>query len=425
MKSMLFSVPIFFACLISPSPAAESSCIQCHLSSDWVGDTTIAQRFLDSDVHKNFGLDCSDCHGGDPTLGFAEGDPELAMDPAKGYKSLAGRLSTPELCSNCHSDIEYMKKYNPRLPTDQLHLYRTSIHGKRLFNKKDTKVAICTDCHGVHGILPSSDSRSKVYHNNIPATCKTCHSDKDYMKGYTYNGLPIPTDQFDEYSQSVHGKLVLEQGDRSAPSCNNCHGNHGATPPNLSSVSAACGECHANNQSFFNNSPHKEPWEEMELPECEQCHGNHLIEPAHDEMIGVGDQALCLDCHDEGTPGYEAAARMKADIDTLKQVLNSTEELISEARQKGVESGEAEFEFSQTRDALIQIRSVIHTFDPERVTEIKTPAIESARLINLRVESSLKDIRHRQIGLGVSLVLVLIIVIGLWRKIKEVDSRIE
>jgi hypothetical protein len=410
---------------ISPVLASQSSCIQCHISSDWVSDTTIAERFLERDVHKNFSLDCSDCHGGDSHRGFAEADPELAMDPAKGYKSLAGRLNIPEFCAGCHSDIEYMKKYNPRLPTDQLRLYRTSIHGKRLFNNKDPKAAICTDCHGVHGILPSSDSRSLVYHNNIPSTCKTCHSDKEYMKDYKYDNLAMPTDQFDEYKESVHGKMVLEQGDKSAPSCNNCHGNHGATPPNLSSVSAACGECHANNQKFFNNSPHKQAWAEMDLPECEQCHGNHLIKPALDELIGIGDQSLCIECHDRGSPGYVAAAKMKADIDSLKEALNSTEELISRARQKGVESGEAEFEFSQVRDALITIQSVIHTFDPERVAEIQAPAVEKAQIIKLRVVSSLRDIWHRQIGLGVSLILVLIIVVGLWRKIKEVDRNLK
>ena len=159
-----------------------SSCIDCHISSDWVSDTTITADFLVGDIHRNMGLGCEDCHGGDPKLGFKEGDPDLAMDPARGYEPPPGRLGIPDFCSRCHSDIEYMKRYNPRLPTDQLKLYRTSVHGKQLYGRRDIKVAVCTDCHGVHGILPSSDSRSMVYHTNVPATCRKCHADAAHTR---------------------------------------------------------------------------------------------------------------------------------------------------------------------------------------------------------------------------------------------------
>jgi len=403
--------------------AEQSSCIECHLSTEWVSDTTIVSDFITSDIHRSFGLDCSDCHGGDPTLGFEEGDPDLAMAPAKGYRPPPGRLAVPAFCARCHSDIEYMKKYNPRLPVDQLQLYKTSIHGKSLYRRKDTKVAVCTDCHRTHGTLPPSDSRSKVYHNNVPRTCKRCHSDANLMKGYRYEGMPFPTDQFDEYRESVHGLLVLEKGDKSAPACHSCHGNHGATPPNLSSVSAACGECHANNRDFFRQSPHRKPWEEMGLRECEQCHGSHLIRPTADVLLGVGEEALCVDCHDPDSPGYEAAAKMKADVDSLKTALALAESISGRAEKKGVEGGQARFDLGKAKDALTRVRSVVHTFDPERVAEIIRPAIQNAREVQKTGDSALSDIRARQMGLGVSLILVLLVAFMLWRKIKEVDRR--
>jgi predicted CXXCH cytochrome family protein len=400
-----------------------SSCVDCHLSSDWISDTTIAADFLAGDIHRNMGLGCEDCHGGDPKLGFNEGDPDLAMDPAKGYKPPPERLGIPDFCSRCHSDIEYMKRYNPRLPTDQLKLYRTSVHGKQLYGKRDIKVAVCTDCHGVHGILPSSDSRSMVYHNSVPETCRKCHADAAHMKGYRYRGKPIPTDQYDEYAGSVHGILVLERGDISAPACNNCHGNHGATPPNLASVSAACGECHANNRDFFNNSPHKEPWEELGYPECEQCHGSHYIQPATDEMIGVGGSALCLDCHEQGSEGYEAARRMRASIDSLKMALAAAEVKVREAEERGVEGGQARFDLGSAEDNLTRVRSVVHTFDPDRVEEITSPAIKTAHDVRQTAEAALGDIRTRQIWLLITLLVIVYLAFVIWRKIKSIDSR--
>ncbi len=413
---------ILFASIGSAS-ARESSCISCHLSHDWVADTTIAADFISGDIHRNMGLDCSDCHGGDSRKGFKEGDPELAMNPARGYKAPPNRAGIPNFCARCHSDIEYMKKYNPKLPTDQLKLYRTSVHGKQLYGKNDTKVAVCTDCHGIHKILPSGDSRSKVYHNNIPGTCKSCHSDPGHMRGYKYKGKPIPTDQFDEYSKSIHGILVLEKGDNAAPSCNNCHGNHGATPPNLASVSAACGECHASNRDFFNNSPHKEAWKEMGYPECEQCHDNHYIHPSSDEMLGVAAGSLCLECHDDDSKGYMAASLMKASIDSLKAALEISEATVREAEVKGVEGGQARFDLGAAKDNLTRVRAVVHTFDPKQVTEITSAGIKTAEEVQLTAKAALGDIKTRQIGLGVSLIFILFFVVALLRKIRQVDKK--
>jgi len=423
MKNTMLIFLILTAAGLAPAYGKGSSCVECHLSGSWVSDTTFAASYITNDIHYKMGLGCPDCHGGDSKLGFAEGDPDLAMDPAKGYKAPPDRLDIPEFCGRCHSDIEYMKRFNTKLPTDQLTLYKTSIHGKMLSENKDTKVAICTDCHGVHDIMPSSDSRSGIYHNNVPETCRKCHGSPLYMKGYKYGGRQIGTSQYEDYAKSIHGILVLEKGDNSAPACNNCHGNHGATPPNLASVSAACGECHANNRDLFNASPHKEAFKELGYPECEQCHSNHYIKPVSDEMIGVGDGALCIGCHDKDSGGYQAAAEMKAAIDSLKSALNKAETTVREAEEKGVEGGQARFDLGAAKDDLTRVRSVIHSFDPAQVSEITRSGVKISNEVEKTAQAALGDIKIRQIGLAVSLVLVLLVAVVLWRKIKQADSR--
>jgi predicted CXXCH cytochrome family protein len=421
MRYLFIPTIMITALLLSSAQAKESSCINCHISSEWFSDTTIASQYISGDIHRNMGLGCEDCHGGDPSIGFIEGDPDLAMDPAKGYRPPPHRAEIPEFCGKCHSDIEYMKRYNPKLPTDQLRLYKTSIHGKELYRQKDTKVAVCTDCHGIHGILPAGDSRSKVYHRNIPETCKSCHSDASYMKGYKYLKKQIPTDQYDEYAKSVHGVLVLEKGDNSAPACNDCHGNHGASPPNLASVSAACGECHANNRDYFNNSPHKIPWEEMDLPECEQCHGNHYIKPATDDLVGVSEGAICIDCHDEGSAGYKAAQNMSISIDSLRLSIEEAETIVREAELKGVEGGQARFDLGAAKDNLTRVRSVVHTFDPEQVREVTTAGINTATGVKLVARAALDDIKFRRIGLVIALLVIIFVAVMIRLKTKRLD----
>ena len=58
-------------------------------------------------------------------------------------------------------------RFNPNLRVDQLSQYGTSKHGQ-LLKKGDTKAAVCTDCHGVHGIQTAKFPKSPTFPWNIP-----------------------------------------------------------------------------------------------------------------------------------------------------------------------------------------------------------------------------------------------------------------
>ena len=145
------------------------------------------------------------------------------------------------------------------LPVDQVVKYKTSIHGIKN-SKGDINVAECASCHGSHGIRAVKDPFSNVYATNIPKVCSSCHSDKEKMAQYK-----IPTDQYSLYVKSVHGVALLEKGDLGAPSCNDCHGNHGAVPPGVESISKVCGSCHTLNMELFEKSVHKQAFDKEEF----------------------------------------------------------------------------------------------------------------------------------------------------------------
>ena len=87
----------------------------------------------------------------------------------------------------------------------------------------------------------------------------------------------IPTDQLAKYKKSVHWKMMTSKGDLSAPTCNDCHGNHGAAPPGISWVGNVCGQCHPVNAELFNKSRHGQLFVQMGIPGCATCHSNHEI----------------------------------------------------------------------------------------------------------------------------------------------------
>jgi len=391
-----------------------NSCLDCHIETTQKRLSGPAKNLV-NDIHYTKGFGCQDCHGGDPTKGMAEGDPALAHDSAKGFVGSPRPQDVPAFCARCHSDVELMKKYNPKLRVDQLLEYRSSQHGK-LLDTGDEKVATCISCHGVHGILPVADTRSPVYRVNVPATCAKCHSNPAYMKPYG-----IPTDQYALFKSSVHGYELLEKGDLAAPACNSCHGNHGATPPGLTSIAFACGECHANNRDFFNQSPHKDAYAQMNLGECTTCHNHHDIAKPTDSMLGVGEGVLCTRCHSQGDKGYEAAAKMSVELDTLKLTINHAHELLTRAERGGVNARLGKYDLHTADDALIKSRTAIHFFDFDKFHEIASSGITEAQNVITLGEEALWDLRVRQIGLGVTVPIILWVALALYLRIRRME----
>ena len=132
---------------------------------------------IKDDVHTTAGLSCADYHGGDRTAV----EPDVSMSKAKGFIGKPKHADIPQLCGKCHSDPGYMRRFRPRQRVDQLELYKTSVHGKKLA-AGDMNAATCVDCHSVHDIRAVKDANTPTHPLNIPATCGRCHSDAARMK---------------------------------------------------------------------------------------------------------------------------------------------------------------------------------------------------------------------------------------------------
>jgi predicted CXXCH cytochrome family protein len=399
--SLTFSIPA----------GAKDNCLECHGQLD--GNLQAPAVGITNDIHYQRGISCAGCHGGDPK----EEDADLSMNPAKGYVGAPKPGQIPAFCARCHSDVEYMKRYDPRLPTDQFAQFKTSVHGKRLA-KGDTLVANCVSCHGVHGILPPSDTRSPVFKTHIPVTCAHCHADTKRMAPYG-----IPTNQYDDYRQSVHGELLLDKGDRSAAACTDCHGNHGATPPGLSDVAGACGECHPANRDLFEKSPHKIPFAQTGLPQCATCHDHHKVLRPTDEFLGTGPQAVCTRCHSEGDKGYGAANEFKASLDSLKSAVAEARGLLERAEVAGVKTALAKFDLKASEDAVIRSRSALHSFSLVDFRAVTGEGMARAQQVKRAALASLEDLEIRRKGLAFSAVVILLLCIGLWLKIRRIEAR--
>jgi hypothetical protein len=410
-KRWLLLVILFIAAAgaAAQQPAAPAdSCRTCHaLLDDRLGNPV--KQFAD-DIHGARGLTCADCHGGNPRTD----DMEQAMNPRAGYRGVPKRSEIPQLCSRCHGDGAYMRAYNPSLRTDQFAQYKTSVHGRRLAGG-DTKVAVCSDCHGVHNIRPASSPVSSVNALRIAETCGRCHSNAEYMKPYK-----IPTDQLEGYRASVHFER-LSGGDVAAPNCATCHGNHGAAPPGVASVERVCGTCHLFQEQLFDQSPHKKPWEEAKMAACITCHGNHKIAHTTDVLLGPGPDSLCATCHAEGDRGFAASKEMHAALTDLDGALAKSAEILGRAERAGMEVSEPKLTLSSGREQLIKARVEIHALNPTKVREATGAGLKLSREAERRGHEALEEYAFRRKGLALSLVVIAIVVLALWLYIRELE----
>jgi len=387
-----------------------NTCLDCHAVLDPPYKVTPEQ--FSQDIHAQKGLTCASCHGGDPS----EGDQD-AMSKQAGFRGKIARKDVPALCGRCHSDGAYMRQYNPSLRTDQFAQYLTSVHGK-LRAKGDEKVAVCTDCHGVHDLRPASDTRSKVHPLNIAQTCSRCHADAAYMKGYS-----IPTDQFAGYSASVHHEALTARGDLSAPTCTTCHGNHGAAPPGVGTVQNVCSTCHVFQAQLFESSPHKAAFEAASLPGCVTCHSNHRISHPTDAMLGTGPQSVCTNCHTEGDAGYQAAGQIAQQIEHLNASVKNAAGILDRAESAGMEVGDAQLEQDQARDSLTKARVTIHSFNPARVQQDVETGLQITAKTYGQGEAALKERDYRRRGLALSLLAIVAVVIGLGLYVRKIERQ--
>jgi predicted CXXCH cytochrome family protein len=472
---------ILYVSAIYAVPTQDDQCYNCHSTLD-----DKESKLYKNDIHFLKGISCSGCHGGDKTtedndaamdkqkgfLGVPKDNKitevcvkchasEKTMRsfgsklPVNQYDNLInsvhGKLSTngagrivqcitchnahgiksvkdplspvyaanvPKTCSRCHGDASYMKTYNPALPVDQYTKYLSSVHGIRN-SKGDPKPAQCVSCHGSHDIKPVKDINSKVYPINLPHTCSNCHSDKKYMAEYK-----IPTDQYEKYARSVHGKALLEKNDPGAPACNSCHGNHGAVPPGVESISKVCGTCHALNAELFSASPHKAAFDKKNYPECETCHGNHEILTASKTMLGVDKDGVCLKCHtDSRSNGYKAADMMRKLIDSLDTSKENAMILINVAEQKGMEVTEAKFKLRDINQIKLETRTQVHSFDPVKFKEIVNKGLIISTDVTADANHAIHEYSFRRVGLGISVFLICLLAFGLFLYIRRIERK--
>ena len=369
------------AAAYAAEPTRQPSCVVCHSEA--------GTKFAD-DAHAAADMTCVTCHGGNPA------DMEAsAMSHGGGFRGAPSRQQIPTFCANCHSNRLLMKQYG--LPAQEFEDYKLSEHG-HAWARGDVRAAVCTDCHGTHGILRADDTRSSVYPTNVPATCGRCHDDAQLMGAHG-----LPSHAFEEYRQSVHGKALLEGQNKAAPSCASCHGNHAALPPAAQQIGNVCGQCHRQIVERLRQSAHAAAVRAGALTECISCHDHHLIQPASPERLKI----VCGKCHAPDSPAAAEARRMYELITGAQGDYDEAVAAVQRLERLGRTAGDLKTHLEEAHTKLVQTADVQHLLQAREVERYTIAVTEAADEVKHRAAEVHVELRARKALLVVLWIAVL------------------
>lgn len=355
----------------------QNWCIVCH--------SEVKVEYQES-IHAAFAVTCVSCHGGDPlTL-----DVEKAHAVEAFFRGTPQRSEIPDLCASCHSDPLKMKPYGLR--TDQLAEYQTSQHGK-LLAQGDVRVAVCTDCHTAHRILPAWEPRSSTHPESISKTCARCHVQRDH---------------------GVHG-AALAQGNTKAPTCATCHGAHGAAPPGVEDVSRVCGTCHIAERTYFEASPHKKAMDEQRLSECVSCHGSHAIEPAGRDLF----DKVCVRCHSSGSHAQLVGQKIKTLLAAADESLQEAIQILQQAQRKALDISAYQPRLIEARSYFLQALPAQHSLDLSYIEEMTRRARSIADDVRSGLYALQGGVAIRFLGLTFVWIFLLLLVGVIYLTLRE------
>ena len=86
-----------------------------------------------------------------------------------------------------------------------------------------------------------------------------------------------------------------------------------------------------------------------------------------------------------------------------------------------MEVGEAKYELNEAGGLLTRARSYLHHFKPEEVEKISEEGVDLALRVRAAGEAALDELSYRRKGLVVSLLVIVILGVTLYAKIRSLD----
>ncbi len=129
-----------------------------------------------------------------------------------------------------------------------------------------------------------------------------------------------------------------------------------------------------------------------------------------------------MNCHFDGEAAYDFAKSAKSKLTGLRDELSTAEESLNVAEASGMEVSLGRSQWAGANEALVKARVKVHTFTIEPVDEIVREGLNLASQARQTGVDALVERDFRRKGLGISLISIVLVMIGLWLKVRSIEA---
>lgn len=128
------------------------------------------------------------------------------------------------------------------------------------------------------------------------------------------------------------------------------------------------------------------------------CHEDRDIDPPADEMLGVGLESICIDCHEPKSQEYRVVAQLDKKIDSLRSRIGMADSLLQVAQKAGMEVRHLLFKLGGARRFLIQGCTTMHALSVVMLDTLTHQGIQSAEAAHREAGAALDELQFRCVG---------------------------
>jgi hypothetical protein len=132
---------------------------------------------------------------------------------------------------------------------------------------------------------------------------------------------------------------------------------------------------------------------------------------------------VCMKCHTAGDAGATEAEAMHTQLTTLASAIAASDELLSRAERQGMEVSQPKLQETQARDALLKARVAVHAFRDNGLKRDTDAGLAATKQTYAAGEKAMQEWRFRRVGLGLSLVMIALTLLGLGFYIRRLERK--
>ena len=292
-------------------------CVDCHGTHDIRAHTDSTSRTFVMNVPSLWG---SCHHEGSPVSKMRPIPQDSILEnysnSQHGAALLQMGLTVTAVCTSCHTAHDILPDTDPRSSINRNNVARTCmqchtgierVHRKvirgRLWETAPHRIPACVDCHQPHKVR-------QVFYDTRTANqdCLACHG-KPSLRGVAFGDTDSLNVDPQTYATSVHGQQAI--------GCAQCHTEVTASlarPCSTIRSKVDCSICHAAEVAQYDSSRHGTlaAQGDRDAPTCEDCHAKHAEQAdtvRTSPTFARNIPSLCGTCH---LKGHKAAKRIAA-----------------------------------------------------------------------------------------------------------------